>query len=626
MAALAHNYSANDFSRYWYADDHGRNILNTLERNAVIFPSGDHNTFPLIYLHRVRKMRPDVTIADKYGYVESRDFPQIRERTRDGIRVPRDRVIHYLLSETDRPLYFTVKTAVPGDLKVQQIQAGLLYRVGRTPPRLDPKRIWLRYRYRNIGDGFKDTPDYGAVNTVSDYFYFQGLSMLKEGRPQPALEALARAGELATGIKEVYNNIGSALAENGLLDVAREYYRRALSLDDTYVNGLWNVARTSMAVGDFKEAAGYFEKLREVTPEDYRVPGELGFLSLRRLGQTRQAVEYLAASLALNDKQQQIHNALKKLGRDSAGELIPFPVKADRDSHDFGNVPIGQQRRTAFSVTNASKAPLTLTDVRADCGCVTPKALKKELGPGETTVIDVTFLETKRFGPSTKKITIKTSTGDKLQLVIQATVIPLFQSNPTELRIAEAVPKIAMQTRVDVTSHDGKPFRIQSVQSSMSEVRPVRSKATSRPSARHTVALQVEPGGQIGRRQGKLTVSIDDEKHSVVSVPVILEVRSPLVLRPRSVFLNSVARGAVKTATVRVDLPEGWSVRVTDTASSAPWLQLKRRPERLRKDDVLDIEITTQKLPNTFSGTVTLQTDHPSVPHIVVPVYGFVER
>ena len=51
------------------------NMLATMKQNSVIFPSGDHNTFPLIYLLRVKGYRPDITLADKYGYVEPAIVP-----------------------------------------------------------------------------------------------------------------------------------------------------------------------------------------------------------------------------------------------------------------------------------------------------------------------------------------------------------------------------------------------------------------------------------------------------------------------------------------------------------------------------------------------------------------------
>ncbi len=625
-AALKHNYTANDFSEYWYAEDHAQNILATLENDSVIFPSGDHNTFPLIYLHRVEKMRPDITIADKYGYIEARDFPEIRNDGSGSGRVPRNQVIHYLLSQTSRPVYFTVKYNVPGRLDVQQIQTGLLYRVSREPPKTNPDNLWALYRYRNAGDGFTALPDYGAVNVVSDYFFFRGLSNLKSGEVKQALSALSNSAFLAQGIKEVYNNIGSALAEHGLLTEAQQYYQEALSLDEGYINALWNVARTSSALGDYQAADGYFKQLYKVASGDYRVPGELGFLNLRHLGNTKQAVDYFNTSLQLNANQSQIEKVLKELEAVGAGEDIEQILSVDRQSHDFGEIALGESRKTEFVLTNISKEPLDLTDIRADCGCVVPKLPATHLEPGETAAVEVTYKETKRTGPSSKRVTIKTSTNHKLQLDIRATVVPLFGTTPSVLDIPAALPNIMQTQELIVEAHDKKSFKIKSVESTLQEVQPVLSEGLRQTDKKHILTVQIRPGMNTGRQQGKLDIYIDEPNGAVVEVPITLVVRKPVVLTPRSIFLSSVARAGNKNVTVTIDLPADWAANITAIATSAEWLTVQNPPSLLRGKTALNCQINTQQLPGTFSGTITIQTDHPSVSNIVIPVYGFVKQ
>ena len=53
-------------------------------------------------------------------------------------------------------------------------------------------------------------------------------------------------------------------------------------------------------MGAAQQAANFFHKLYEVTPEDFRVSGELGFLHLHHLGNTKRAKEYFHTSLKLN--------------------------------------------------------------------------------------------------------------------------------------------------------------------------------------------------------------------------------------------------------------------------------------------------------------------------------------
>ena len=85
LIVVGTNYQHNNMRNYYYAYDHAGNILESLSPNAILIPSGDHNTFPIIYRHFVEGLRPDVTLADKYGYIEYKiykDMPQAVKQIR----------------------------------------------------------------------------------------------------------------------------------------------------------------------------------------------------------------------------------------------------------------------------------------------------------------------------------------------------------------------------------------------------------------------------------------------------------------------------------------------------------------------------------------------------------------
>ena len=624
-AALAHNFTANNFSTYWYAEDHSFNMFASMEKDAVIFPSGDHNTFPLIHFHCVKGMRPDITIADKYGYVESRDFPQLRTVSEDKTRIPRDQVLNYLLTQTDRPVYFTVKWNVPPGLTVQQVQAGLLYRVSRNPPKDDPHTLWSRYAYRNAENGFENPPDYGAINIVSDYFFFRAVDLMQSSKADEALALFARSSQLATGVKEVDNNIGSALAENGLLDAAQRYYRQALRLDDRYVSALWNLARTCSALGDRAAAADYFKKLAHVTPDDFRVPGELGFLYLRHLGNTELAQKYLEDSLKLNPNQPQIQDELKQLAQAMSAQQAHQGLKADRSVHDFGKVLINTKANTTFSLTNTSDIPIDTTDVRSDCSCTVPQIASRHLEPGQTVRLDATYQEPEHFGPQSKRITVKTSVGQELALTIQADIVPLFSTTPTTLEIDEAFPAISQTRTITVSAYDKRPFAIASIESTLDEIQPVLADDFKNVNTQHEITVQINPAATLGKRQGQIQLHIADADQSTVQLPVSLEVRHPVKVSPRSIFLNSLSRKNPKTVSIELDLPSGWVAGVTHIICSADWLKVTYPPKSLEEHTVITCQIDAERIPTSFSGTVSICTDHPSISTIIVPVYGFTE-
>jgi hypothetical protein len=64
IGQLVGNWTPNDASRRYFANDFATNLLTTLPPNAIIFTVGDNDTFPLFYVQAVEGLRRDVTIAN----------------------------------------------------------------------------------------------------------------------------------------------------------------------------------------------------------------------------------------------------------------------------------------------------------------------------------------------------------------------------------------------------------------------------------------------------------------------------------------------------------------------------------------------------------------------------------
>lgn len=85
-----------------------------------------------------------------------------------------------------------------------------------------------------------------------------------------------------------------------------------------------------------------------------------------------------------------------------SGPSIAFAKK----EHDFGKIVMGPKASIVFSFTNNGTEPVVLTDVKASCGCTTPKWPSEPIAPGATAQIEAVYDTNGRPGYFEKTITV----------------------------------------------------------------------------------------------------------------------------------------------------------------------------------------------------------------------------
>ena len=90
-------------------------------------------------------------------------------------------------------------------------------------------------------------------------------------------------------------------------------------------------------------------------------------------------------------------------------------------THDFGKIPQGKPVTTIFEATNTTKAPITLTNVVASCGCTTPAWKPGPYKPGEKFPITVGY-NAANPGSFNKTVTIMYGNNETQMIYIKGTV------------------------------------------------------------------------------------------------------------------------------------------------------------------------------------------------------------
>jgi hypothetical protein len=89
-----------------------------------------------------------------------------------------------------------------------------------------------------------------------------------------------------------------------------------------------------------------------------------------------------------------------------AQQMAQTTVEWSGTEFNFGTVPAGAPVTHRFTFKNTGSAPLSLTRVKASCGCTTPSYSKDPVPPGEEGFIDVKFDTNGKSGPQTKTVTV----------------------------------------------------------------------------------------------------------------------------------------------------------------------------------------------------------------------------
>lgn len=126
--------------------------------------------------------------------------------------------------------------------------------------------------------------------------------------------------------------------------------------------------------------------------------------------------------------------ATTNLGADTKTESL-----FDHRFWDVGTVPRSMTYYHTFQVTNNTDKPLHILSIRVSCGCVSARAEKKELSPGESTSV-IAQMESRQFsGVITKTIFILVDqpSYEEVRIHVQANVVPDLSITPASLNFGK---------------------------------------------------------------------------------------------------------------------------------------------------------------------------------------------
>jgi hypothetical protein len=83
------------------------------------------------------------------------------------------------------------------------------------------------------------------------------------------------------------------------------------------------------------------------------------------------------------------------------------------ETHNFGEIKEGEKVKHTFRFKNTGSNPLKIENVKASCGCTTPRWTKEEVAAGAEGMIEVEFNSQGRVGVARKTVTVTSNTDPR---------------------------------------------------------------------------------------------------------------------------------------------------------------------------------------------------------------------
>ena len=114
-------------------------------------------------------------------------------------------------------------------------------------------------------------------------------------------------------------------------------------------------------------------------------------------------------------------------------------IRFESMEHQYGTIAKGSNGDCQFTFWNDGNEPLILQNVKASCGCTTPKYTQKPVMPGEKGVIDVHY-NTNNVGGFSKTVTVTSNAVNNQRVVLR--IKGTVKQDAAPAQSEKAAPKV----------------------------------------------------------------------------------------------------------------------------------------------------------------------------------------
>lgn len=305
--------------------------------------------------------------------------------------------------------------------------------------------------------------------------------------------------------------------------------------------------------------------------------------------------------------------------------VVVEPIK------EAGTVPKGEKVVHAFQIRNEGDAPLSITDVRASCGCTVAKYDLTVL-PGQTGQVRVE-LDTSTFnGAIAKGVTVYTSDTDnpQFELTVRAKVEPYIFVKPGYARFISVQGEKEGTIAQTLWASDGAAMDVTQVESPYPFLRVAYREAKQEervPDAtgkQWRVEMTLDSDASVGALTEYVAVHTNHHKQKLVQIPVSGFVRPVIAFTPPKGDFGSVELKGPFQKSFNVRNFGSAPIRLSEPTTSVSGLQAKLEAIDEGREYQLQLTLNPEMVKGPFNGKITLKTDSAKLPVLELPVQGVV--